>query len=215
MVRYDSPSIAGFNVIGTYQFDSNKQDQNVADCNADEGCEDDDPYSIGLQYEGGNFFAGASYISTQRSDDNSAAEFLASYTYDAFEVHGIYELDMGLITAQGNNGINQSSGQFDRGASADADGADIWSIGGSYTIGNNLIAADWGHREKSDGKNGFNDSSLVGASAYDDIQEYDVWRLGAMHSFSQRTRVWAGYANTDYQEKGEDEIFEVGMRHIF
>jgi len=216
--RYDSPSIGGFSAIGTYTFDSNKQNQNVppGTCNTNPNCEDDDPYSLGIQYKGGNFFAAASYISTQGSNDAEAAQFIARYDWNDLSFHGIYELDQGLITAQANNGIGQSSGNLGRSASAKDDGADIWSVGATYTIGNNLIAADYGQRSDSDGVNGVNDSNLVGSgTTYDDIQEATVWRLAAYHKFSNLTRVYAGYANSDYDDKGEDEIFTLGMRHNF
>lgn len=206
MVRYDSPKMSGFGLTGTYQFDSNKQGTNV---------EDDDPYSIGLTYKGGNLFAAATYISTQQNDDAEAAQFLVRYTMDAFSVHGIYELDQGLITAQGNNGINQSSGNLGRKGTAKDDGADIWSVGGTYTIGNNLVGVDYGQRSDSKGVDGIDQSNAAAGSAYDDIQEYDVWRIAAYHKFSKRTRVYAGYANTDYEDKGEDDVFALGMRHKF
>ncbi len=69
-------------------------------CNAVEDCEDDDPYSLGIQYKGGNIYAAASYIDTQRDEDAAAAQFLAKYTWNAFSFHGIYEMDMGLISGQ-------------------------------------------------------------------------------------------------------------------
>ena len=47
------------------------------------------------------------------------------------------------------------------------------------------------------------------------MEEYDVWRIAAYHSFSKRTRVYAGYSNTDYNEKGEDDRFALGIRHNF
>jgi predicted porin len=221
MVRYDSPSLSGFSLVATYQFDSDKQDQNVPDCNAVENCEDKDPYSVGLTYQAGNFYANAAYIDTQRDNDTSAAEFAARYDWNNFSFHGIYELDKGLITAQGNNGLGQdsstgtaNSANFGRGAFARDDGANIWSVGATYTIGNNLIAADYGQRDESDGKNGVADATTIPGSN-DDLQSYDVWRVGAWHSFSKRTRVYAGYASVDYDKKGTDSDFALGVRHNF
>jgi predicted porin len=221
MVRYDSPSLSGFSLTATYQFDTDKQDQNVADCNAVENCEDKDPYSVGLTYQAGNFYANAAYIDTQRDQDASAAQFAARYDWNDFSFHGIYELDNGLITAQANNGIGQDSSgggannaDFSRGAFARSDGADIWSVGATYTIGNNLIAADYGQRSDSDGKNGVGDPTSV-PGVNDDIQSYNVWRVGAWHSFSKRTRVYAGYASVDYDKKGTDSDFALGVRHNF
>ncbi len=217
-VRYDSPSWAGVNLIGTYTLDSDKQNQVTppAQCSDFENCEDDDPYSLGIQYKAGNIFAAASYISTQGNNDAEAAQFLAKYSMGDFTVHGIYEMDMGLITGQANNGIGQDAG---RSRSAQDDGADIWSVGGTYTIGNNLIGVDYGERSDSKGVNGVDESNLLGGDAgaadYDDVQEYNVWRIAGYHKFSPRTRIYAGYANTDYDDKGEDDIFSLGMRHNF
>lgn len=196
MVRYDSPSLGGLGLTATYQFDSNKGDG-----------EDDDPYSIGLTYKAGGLYAAASYITTQNEtngNDNSAAQIIAKYGLGDLNLRGIYEFDLGLISAQRSNGFNDSNGG--RAGSADNDGADIWSVGVDYTIGNNLVALDYGQGSDSDGK--------TGAPA-DYNEEYAVWRIAAYHSFSKRTRVYAGYANTDYDNKGEDDRFAVGIRHNF
>lgn len=205
MVRYDSPSIAGFVLTGTYQFDSNKQDNPPPACNTNPNCEDDDPYSLGLTYKGGNLFANASYIDTQGDNDAAAAQFVLAYQWNDFSVHGIYEMDLGLITAQRNNGLGTN---FARNGSADDDGADIYSVGATYTIGNNIIGVDWGQGDESNGVDG------IGGNG-DDLEEYDVWRIGAWHSFSKRTGVYAGYSNTDYDKKGEDDRFALGIRHSF
>ena len=197
IARYDSPKfLGGVSVMATYQFDSNGQGNN----------EDDDPYSLGVQYKGGNFYAAASYIDTQQSDDTSAAQVLGKYTWNDFSFHGIYELDGGLITAQRNNGIGDTVNGRD--GSAGDDGADIWSVGATYTIGNNVIGADFGSASDSDGTDGINGTG-------DDLEEYDTWRIAAWHKFSKRTGVFAGYANQDFEDKGEDDIFSLGMRHSF
>jgi predicted porin len=193
-IRYDSPSWAGFSLMGTYNFDEEKDDAN-----------DDDTYSIGAQYKGGNFYAAASYIDTQADpSDTAAAQFLAKYTWNNLEFHGIYELDKGLITAVRSEGLNAAG--FTGGA--DDDGADLWSVGTSYTIGNNLLGVDYGKGSNSNGSDGI-------GNTIDDVQEYDAWRIAGYHKFSNRTRVYAGYVNQDFDDSGEQEIFSVGMRHNF
>lgn len=195
MIRYDSPSLGGFGLVATYQLAPNKNTSTI----------DDDTVSAGVDYKGGNLYAAVSYITTQQSNDNDAAEVLVRYDIGDFSLHGIYEYDGGLITAQANNGF---AAGLPRNGSADDDGANVYSLGATYTIGNNLIGADWGHRDDSNGVDG-------AANSGDEIQEYDVWRIAAYHSFSKRTRVYAGYANTDYDSKGEDDRFAVGIRHNF
>ncbi|MGB5408981.1 MAG: porin [Thiogranum sp.] len=194
-IRYDSPSFWGISLAGTYNFDEAKADEN-----------DDDTYSLGAQYKGGNFYAAASWIDTQSSDasDTAAAQFLAKYTWNNLEFHGIYELDKGLITASRSQGLDAAGSV----GGADDDGANLWSLGTSYTIGNNLLGIDYGKGSDSDGSDGFNNT-------IDDLQEYDSWRIAGYHKFSNRTRAYAGYVNQDFKDSGEQEIFSVGMRHNF
>lgn len=156
--------------------------------------ENDDPWSIGLTYGGGGAYVFASYIDTQRSGDAAAAQVGAKYTIADFTVRGIYELDKGLITAKG--GSND-------------DGADIWSVGVDYKIANNLISFDYGQTGDSKGADG-------NTGGGDDLLEADIWRLGAQHMFSKRTKAYLGYANVDVDKaNGESEILTLGMRHKF
>ncbi|HFD80798.1 MAG TPA: porin [Gammaproteobacteria bacterium] len=194
-LRYDSPSFYNVKLFGTYNFDQNKYDAN-----------DDDTYSIGAQYSGGNLFVAASYIDTQASGpkDTAAAQLIARYDWNAISFHGIYELDKGLITAARSQGLN-SAGTV---GGANDDGADLWSLGATYTIGNNLIGFDYGQGSDSKGSDG-------AGNAADNLQEYDSWRIAAYHKFSARTRLYAGYVNQDFKDSGEQDLFSLGMRHNF
>ena len=194
-IRYDSPSFWGLSLYGTYNLDKVKQDANG----------DDDTFSLGAQYKGGNFFAFVSYIDTQQDpSDTAAAQAGAKYTWNNLEFHGIYELDKGLITAVRSAGLDSGPNY----GGAEDDGANLWSLGTSYTIGNNLLGIDYGKGSDSDGSDGFNNT-------IDDLQEYDSWRIAGYHKFSNRTRAYAGYVNQDFKDSGEQEIFSVGMRHNF
>ncbi len=194
--RYDSPTLWGVRLYGTYSFDEAKDDP---------GGDDDDTYSVGLEYKGGNFFAAASYIDTRaQPSDTAAAQFLARYTWNNLQIHGIYELDDGLITAQNSAGLD-APGTV---GGAEDDGADIWSIGAAYTIGNNVILADYGQGDDSDGSDGI-------ANTADDVDDYDAWRIGAIHNLSNRTLVYAGYGKNDPDETSDLDRYSIGVRHKF
>ncbi|MDT8388564.1 MAG: porin, partial [Thiogranum sp.] len=90
----------------------------------------------------------------------------------------------------------QSGGGVD-----DGDGLDIWNIGASYTIGNNLISLDYAEGDESD--------SLTAAD------DYTTWRIGAKHSFSKRTMAYITHAQTDFDALGEQDLTSIGMRHNF
>jgi len=193
--RYDSPSWAGFSLMGTYNFDDAKDEGN-----------DDDTYSLGAQYKGGNFYAAASYIDTQASDpsDTAAAQFLAKYTWNNLEFHGIYELDSGLLTAVRSSGLDNAATL----GGAEDDGADLWSVGTSYTIGNNIIFADYGESSSSDGSDGINNTA-------DDLGDQDAARLGAIHNLSQRTFVYGGFGWVSPDETDNTTRYTLGVRHSF
>jgi predicted porin len=215
-VRYDTPDWSGFSGIATYTFDNDKTDAN-----------DDDPFSVGAQYKGEHFLVFGSYISTQAGGDDDAYQIGGQFNIGDFEVHGIFEGDGGLITSnvassQANALLSQLSDAQcaaldpafancddvqdavdDAAVNGDVgDGQDIWSIGGSWTFGNNLIGADYGHGEDHD--------TPIG-----DFGEYDVWRVAAMHSFSKRTKIYAGYADRSDDDIGDVKLFTAGMRHNF
>jgi predicted porin len=204
-IRYDTPSWGGFSLMGTYNFDEAKNTGN-----------DDDTYSVGAQYKGGNFYAAASWIDTQSGDasDTAAAQFLAKYTWNNLEFHGIYELDKGLITASrsfdqfGDGGLNEAPG------GADDDGANVWSVGTSYTIGNNILYGDYGQGDDSDGIDGVNGVNPA-TGLDDDVDDYSVWRIGAIHNLSKRTFLYAGYANNNADDRQDVKRYSLGVRHHF
>jgi predicted porin len=192
--RYDSPSWGGFSLMGTYNFDDAKDVGN-----------DDDTYSIGAQYKGGNFYAAASYIDTQADpSDTAAAQFLAKYTWNNLEFHGIYELDKGLITATRSAGLDNAATL----GGAEDDGADLWSVGASYTIGNNIIFADAGSSTDSDGSDGISNSG-------DEFGDQDAARIGAIHNMSKRTFVYAGFGYVSPDELDNTTRYTLGVRHHF
>ena len=214
-IRYDSPKfLGGAQFNGTYTLDSNANDDN-----------DDNPYSVGLTYTGGNFYAFASYIDTNADGDTGAGQVGGKYTFGNFAVRGIFEYDKGLISAQADNGFGAAGSTGGRDKGAGDDGANIYSIGADYTFGNNLIAVDFGHRDDSDGKNNGLDCSnnLPDPQAPNvnvpadqcGVEKYDVYRIGAIHHFSKRTMVYVAGGVTNYDQKDKDTRAALGFRHNF
>jgi predicted porin len=203
-VRYDSPSWNGLSGTVHYTFDN---DQNAGNVQPGKSDEDDDPYGAGIRYKGGNLYAFASYITNNQSGDSDAYQVGAKYTMNAFAFWGMYEFDRGLISTQ----------TF--GTGNDGDGADVWNLGGSWTIGNNMLAFRYGQSDDTDAK--------VGGEKV--RSEYNTWSITGQHKFSNRTKVYAGFSEQDCDKgnqnntadvkfceyRGEDDIFTLGMRHNF
>ncbi|VAW74084.1 Outer membrane protein (porin) [hydrothermal vent metagenome] len=172
-IRYDSPSLSGFKLAATYTLDNNKSDAN-----------DDDPYSLGVTYKGGNLYGFASYLTTQAGDDDSVFQIGAKYKMGDAAVWGMYEVDDGRIS--GTTGTDK--------------GADIFNLGGSYKIGNNLVSFDYAEGSESDNNT---------------VPEYTTWRIGGKHMFSKRTMVYLTHSNQDIDGAGEIDITSLGLRIKF
>jgi predicted porin len=171
---------------------SNRSDHKV---DKDEG--------VGLSYENAGILVFADYIAGKSANEDTAYKVGAKYTMSNFAVFGQYKLDPGPI----NN--EKASISSDAG-----DGADLWFLGGSVTLGNNSIYAGYGK-----GDDGVSASALPA--------DYNSWEIVGVHTVGKLTSVYAGYSGTGCVDKnpdvcnkagtdgGEDDKFSLGIRHKF
>ena len=99
----------------------------------------------------------------------------ASYKFGDFKVAATYT---DISNASGMDGKDTS----------------IWSLGGSYTMGNNIIKVQYASRDEyDDWKN------ATGAKVTNSGQDTgaDMWVIGLDHKMSKRTTVYAAYATMD------------------
>lgn len=197
---YSTPDFSGFTVSAEYSFDD------TCSATSAPGCVDDNAYGLGAQYKNGGLFASVAYITSDKGGDDDATQINGSYKFGDFAVFGQYEIDGGLIGGSLNT-PNQN-----------IDGADIWHLGGSFTMGNIMVYAAYGQGD---------DSSSAATNT-----EYDAWTLAGTYSFSKRTMMYAGFnqvscdaggwsSNATNQcsgvqaTGGENDQFTLGMRHKF
>ncbi|MAT64690.1 MAG: hypothetical protein CMN57_03500 [Gammaproteobacteria bacterium] len=194
-VRYDSMSMGGFKAIVDYSFDSTDSPTN----------RDDDAYGLTGLYENGPILGYASYVTNDQGGEDSAWKLGGSYAMGAIKVFGQYEVDDGLIS---------SFGSETPGVTNNIDGADVWHLGGTFTMGNNMLYLAYGQGdERSDNTGG-----------------YDSWTLAATHNMSKRTMIYTGYTTTDCDDAtgttvtslctntasgGDVDQFSVGIKHKF
>ena len=205
-VRYDTPSWNGFGASLNYSLDNDKNSGAVA---ANKTKNDDNAYGGGVHYKGGNLYAFVDYITNNQSGDGDAYQVGAKYSFlEAFAVWAMFEKDLGLISTQtwgtGNNG----------------DGADIYHLGGSWSRGNNTLAASYA----------YSDDSGARVSGTKVKSEYDAYQISAQHKFSNRTKIYTGFSALDCDggnagisgakfctsdNDDMEKLFTVGMRHNF
>jgi predicted porin len=188
-LRYDSPSWNGLKAGFHYTLDSTEDDG-----------EDDNPYGVGLSYENGGILVFADYITTDTGGDDSAWKVGGKYTLNNLALMAQYEKDKGLISSK----TPDTSG----------DGADLWQLGASFTLGNNMLYFGYGN-------------SSSGSDGSDAPSDYFAWTLAGVHHMSKRTSVYAGFSEIDCDDSdedvcdkvgdkgGEDDKFSIGMKHKF
>jgi predicted porin len=187
-LRYDSPSWNGLKAGFHYTLDSTEDDD-----------EDDNPYGVGLSYENGGILVFADYITNDTGNDDSAWKVGGKYTLNNLALMAQYEKDKGLISSKA--------------ADTSGDGADLWQLGASFTLGNNMLYFGYGNASS-----GSSDSTAA---------DYFAWTLAGVHHMSKRTSVYAGFSEIDCDdpdddvckrvgdEGGEDDKFSIGMKHKF
>ncbi len=201
-IRYDSPTFAGFQVAGHYTVQ--KEDQ--ADPNADS------PWGIGGHWQAGGFLVFADYITSDAGGDDDAWKVGGRWGFDKFALFGQYEGDGGAISRRTGFAVKDGV-VIGQDVVGNGDGADTWFVGGTAGFGNNLIYAAYGQADDADGgtliyDDGTTPSESVGTKSKN-------WEIVGVHSLSKRTKVYAGYAQRDYDDFDKVSDFSLGMKHTF
>ncbi|MFA7387440.1 MAG: porin [Thiohalobacteraceae bacterium] len=184
-IAYDTPSFGGFSAAATYSFDDDCSAATASCTNPD-----DDTYSVGARYKNGPVLAFVDYVTNDQGGSDDAWKVGGKFNFGDFAVFGQYEFDGGLIST--GAGLNPGNTIED---------ADVWTLGGSFTMGNIMLTASYAQSDDD------NDPTFNA--------EYDAWRIAGAYNFSKRTMMYAGFNQIDAEDDGEMDHFAVGMRHKF
>jgi predicted porin len=189
-IRYDSPSMMGAKLIGTYTLHANTKTAN------------DDPYSLALVYHQGPILGFASYITNNHGGSDSAWKIGAKFSYAGAALFGQFEKDNGLITRS-----FKLSGATYTTRTANAGGANTWFLGGSYKMGRAMVIAEYGQG----GMSHVNGSKIP--------NDETAYLIAAKYAFSRRTYVYGGWArvaaNTESVGFKHQDLLTIGMAHSF
>ena len=208
-IRYDSPSFSGFKAIVDYSLDSNGSDGGT-----------DNAWAVTGVYKNGPILGFGSYITNGQGGKDSAWKLGGSYKFGDATVFGQYENDDGLISEAAKLGGANIKGECRTtiGNPActtasnpnDAHGADVWHIGGTYAMGNNILYAAYGHGSDVSGKN---------LTAVQKNTSYKTYSVIGIHVFSKRTLAYLGYVAKDNDENSlanrKMKVVALGMKHKF
>ena len=154
---------------------------------ADESGGDDGSYALGVKWKGGPLEVIA-VTNNRESKDAQNTKVGARYKSGGLTVFGQYE-DVE------NGGSIRVNGQK---LTAAVDGSH-WIVGVGYKFGNNLLHGNIG---------AFDADAGGGADT-------DYLAIGITHFFDKKTRIYAGYANTDQSGVDDVDLIGAGMRFDF
>jgi len=165
---------------------------------------DNDDYALSVSYNKGPLYAFLAFgeNSIGNGADESAIKIGGSFNMGAHTLSGQYEWiqeanALGLGAQNTNvNGVSDFS-EITAG-----DDGEVWFLGYQFKMGNNTFVAQYGQTES--------DSNAVNAN------DSEYFALGMIHNFSKRTKLFAGYSETDGDNNEADrEVFSVGLRKDF
>jgi predicted porin len=201
-VGYNSPNWSGLSLAATYTIQPDSTTPRH-----------DNPFSAGINYENGGLLGFVTYVTNMAGHDDAATAVGAKYTLNNFSVFGQYEFDMGLITDSATGTLGQDNS---------GDGADVWMVGGTYTMGNNTLYAGYGSDKRAKTFDNTQVTNPVPPPATVPVGnvvagDFNSWELVGLHSFSKRTLAYAGYVGSDPNQNNVDTlgIYTVGMKHTF
>ena len=196
VAAYVTPNMNGFSATVAYVFDSGMGNVNKGlepgDAGYDPAYSDDDSdnnaWSANAIYNNGPILVALGYINlddsgqlvvpNQNTDNSRSGRIAGAYTFGDFKVLGSY--------------TNTRAAEF-----IDDNDMNIWTLGGSYTFGNNVVKLQYADRGDSDLKN----CGALGIESCDDGAK--MWVVGLDHKMSKRTTVYAAYASTNNDDDGD------------
>ena len=201
-IYYTSPNVNGFKV----QFAISPDETNAGGTeNIDKG---DNDYSIAVQYKNGPWHAIFAHNrnnnpSTVAAGDETLTKVGLRWKNGPWTLAGQYESisDADRAASGTTPGGSGTAEAYHVGTGNDGD--IIW-LNGQYKAGNNIFTASWGTT----------DADVSGGSDFD----YDYLALGVIHKFSKKTRIFAGYTETDGDNNGntdDRDAWSVGIRKDF
>jgi predicted porin len=199
-VFYMSPNWNGFSFVGGIVMPSTSTDSDGIEA-----------YSIAGTYSNGPFFASLAYedVSGELVDDLYAAVTNNSSDYDKWRLGLGYTANgfhVGFIYED-----REIDGLEDMGLTGMDEDGDSWQLSGSYTAGNNTFKIAYGQA----------DGAVNSTAKTFTVDDADMWSIGIDHKLSNRTKVYATYA--DYSDDGHGnstadsdwDALSLGIIHSF
>jgi len=194
-IQYKSPKVNGFQA--TFLIAPDETNAGGTENSGDDG---DNDYSVALSYKNGPWHAIFAHNRNNNSSANGGDEKLTKL--------GL-RWKSGMHTAAVQYEDVSNADRVDSGGSANGGQAyridnendgDVWWLNYQFKAGNNIFTASWGETEDDDAN-----------------REFEYWAAGIIHKFSKKTRIFAGYTETDVSGGGADDsdAWTVGIRQDF
>jgi len=209
-IYYKSPSFMNTTIdflISPDEKNNGAKDGNGATATQRSG--DDNDYAVSVNYKTGPVWAFASYASNSIDDasnggdgtNEDAWKLGAQISMGDHTISGQYEWIDNSDTSGTAAGINSNANGVSNFSITDGSDAEVWFLGYQFKMGNNVFVAQFG--ESASDNSGIDSEYMA---------------VGMIHHFSKKTRLFAGYSETDTNSAsntGDRELWTVGLRKDF
>jgi predicted porin len=202
---YSSPNWSGFGFQAMLVVNGSGETPTTVVPNQLGNLSDDvDLWNIAATYKNGPFFAGATYMSTNNSNDLTNIYGDVLDDRDQWGVAFGYNAGPFGVTLSYENG-DLNNLYFEK--------SEAVYLTGSYAFGNNVIRASYGYINADEGQV-IVDVDPLTIFDQPDIQSFG---LGYQYNFSKRTRVFVEYVGKEVDSDlgGDRQTVSIGTRHDF
>jgi len=196
-IMYKSPTWSGVRFEAIISPDEKRR--GVVDGDGNDG--DDNDYGAAIHFKQGPVWAFAAYgqNNNQVLDTESAFKIGGKVSLGRHTVAGQYEWVTNAAALGGGVSYNRVS---DFSGITPGEDGDVWFLSYKFKAGSNDFIAQFGKTDTDGGG--------------DASQESEYLALGIIHHFSKKTRIYAGYSESDGDSSNADrEVVAIGLRKDF
>ncbi len=197
VAAYVTPNMNGFSATIAYSFDALSTGLDDKGVSRGGDNSDSSAWTFNAIYNNGPLLAGVAYVDYSDGSFSTGACGAGGTTPGAFNCENESAWRAGASYKFGDFKVAATYTDISNALGLDGKDTSIWSLGGSYTMGNNVLKVQYASRDEYDdwkddtGAKVINSGKDTGA---------DMWSIGLDHKMSKRTTVYAAYATTDNEK---------------
>ncbi len=184
---YVTPNMNGFSATVAYSFDAVSSGLNDDGDSTGGQNSDSSAWVFNAIYNNGPLMAGIAYVNYSQGSFSSLGGCNTGPTTNNCQDESVWRAAGSYKIADFK--ILASYTDVSDAAGWDGKDTSIWTLGGTYTMGNNVVKVQYGKRDEYDDWNDSTNANVDGNNT-----GADMWTIGLDHKMSKRTTAYVAYS---------------------